>query len=186
MITNAAMARGLYVHAKIEAYLKGESLDIPLPLVDEWNGMDVDWIMKSGDEIMEIIKTMYIPMKISEKEYHRIWNDEVEIVGKIDAIMKDDTIVDFKILEEMKETRDPLQLAMYQYLFPEGKGWEFWHFTTGTYKVLSYTREEIEAVQWKSIVENILTEDKFEKRKNKKWCKQYCSFYNICTKGGAK
>jgi len=185
MITNASMGRGLYVHSMIEAYLKGESIDVPLPAIQQWDDKDYEWVMDTAQDILDIIKTMYIPVKFTELELSRPLNRNIEIVGKIDLILKNNIIVDFKVLEEMKDTRNPLQLSMYQFLFPEGQGWEYWHFTTQTYKVLSYLREEIESVDWRKVVDDIIKEVDFEKRKNKRWCKKYCSYYNLCIKGGA-
>ena len=112
---NDLMRRGLLVHAIIAEIAKGNKPDID-SLTKEFNypyDNNVKAIIKLvDDKILKHTKFERIEERF-EKEI-----DGIDFVGVMDALTKDGTMIDWKVVSKVKEARDPMQLAVYSKIFP--------------------------------------------------------------------
>ncbi len=179
------MERGIYVHSLISSWLKGE--EQPPRIKDDWG-------YATGQQIFHNAINILTREKMKGISELKIWkkNGEDEIGGIIDYF-DNNRIIDFKVVQKLKKWRSPLQLALYSWVIGKRNKYCYLQLREEDSSWVCYDNEEIsfyqqemfdiidEIKEWELV--NQLTGEEFPRKKTK-YCKQYCSFYDVCI-GGA-
>jgi CRISPR/Cas system-associated exonuclease Cas4 (RecB family) len=181
-IETPAMRRGTYVHKLISNWINGTNDDVPE--VDEWGRETGNQIVAN---ILKELEPVMLPSVLSEQTIWRPYGEDT--IGGIIDYFDNEKIIDFKAVDKIKTWRSPVQLAIYRWVIGRREKYCYLQGTTKRAKWLCYTNADLDAYDelWKREIDEIklytlkyeLAGEEFPARKTK-YCKLYCSYYDVC------